>query len=392
MTDYEANFRLVELKREDLKVRTNVDDYEMWGAPKLSLDVYLARETVKRATPFSQQGGSVWGLVERVSSSTIGGAQWSDGDDDVSDVEIVPGEHAICCHCEVLSFPCAFQNSDGAITRGVSYHIGSVFTLPSHRKRGLAGYFLKTLAKRLETYPNAVASVLYSDIGPTYYDKLGWRLHPSTIAELDVAAARNAALIEADKDASTGTKLFLDQELDAFLAQDNRRIVDEMSGEQYDGKEVFAPHPTRDSIEWQFCIGAHYANIRGFKDLPSQCGLKLDDDAFVVWCHNLKESTLYIVRARFPEDASRHDAVLRLLQAALVEAKKFQLDHVAIWGPPPSLFALEIVSKLDVVKEERPDSLSSAMIFAQHRGEQASAAEDNAALPIWIANEKFAWV
>uniref|UniRef100_K3WEW6 LYC1 C-terminal domain-containing protein n=1 Tax=Globisporangium ultimum (strain ATCC 200006 / CBS 805.95 / DAOM BR144) TaxID=431595 RepID=K3WEW6_GLOUD len=348
MTGFEANFRLVELKREELKVQTNVDDYDMWGAPKLSLDVYLERETVKRATPFSQHGGSVWGLVERVSSSTSGGAQWSNDGDDASDAEIVPGDDAICCHCEVLSFPCVFWNSDSVMTHGASYHIGSVFTLPSYRKRGLAGYFLAALAKRLKTYPNAVASVLYSDIGPTYYDKLGWRLHPSTIAELNVAAARNTAAIETGKDASTGTKLFLDQELDAFLAQDNRCIVDEMSGGQYDGKEVFAALPTRDSIEWQFCIGVHYANIRGFKDLPSQCGLKLDNDAFVVWCHNLKESTLYIVRARFPKDASRHDAVLQLLRAALVEAKAFQLDHVAIWDPPSLLFAPEIVSKLDV--------------------------------------------
>ncbi|KAF1327034.1 Acyl-coa n-acyltransferase, partial [Globisporangium splendens] len=384
MAELAAKYRLVELTKEELKVQSKIDDFEMWGAPALTQEQYQKKEALQRATAFSQRGSIFWALVDRV--------QDDESSDDASDAAITAGEDLIYCHCESHRFECVFRNRKGEIVHGFSHHIGSVFTLPSHRKKGLASFFLAEVAKSMAKRPDAVASVLYSDIGPTYYDKLGWRLHPSTIAELDVAAARNAALIEADKDASTGTKLFLDQELDAFLAQDNRRIVDEMSGEQYDGKEVFAPHPTRDSIEWQFCIGAHYANIRGFKDLPSQCGLKLDDDAFVVWCHNLKESTLYIVRARFPEDASRHDAVLRLLQAALVEAKKFQLDHVAIWGPPPSLFALEIVSKLDVVKEERPDSLSSAMIFAQHRGEQASAAEDNAALPIWIANEKFAWV
>uniref|UniRef100_K3WEX0 LYC1 C-terminal domain-containing protein n=1 Tax=Globisporangium ultimum (strain ATCC 200006 / CBS 805.95 / DAOM BR144) TaxID=431595 RepID=K3WEX0_GLOUD len=384
MGELAAMYRLVELTKEELKVQTKVDDFEMWGAPALTKEQYQKKEALQRATAFSQRGSIFWALVGRV--------QGDDSSGDASDAAVNAGKDLIYCHCESHRFDCVFRNRKGEIVHGFSHHIGSVFTLPSHRKNGLASFFLTEIAKSMAKRPNAVASVLYSDIGPTYYDKLGWRLHPSTIAELNVAAARNTAAIETGKDASTGTKLFLDQELDAFLAQDNRCIVDEMSGGQYDGKEVFAALPTRDSIEWQFCIGVHYANIRGFKDLPSQCGLKLDNDAFVVWCHNLKESTLYIVRARFPKDASRHDAVLQLLRAALVEAKAFQLDHVAIWDPPSLLFAPEIVSKLDVVKEERQDSLSSAMIFAQHRGGQASAAEGNAALPIWIANEKFAWV
>lgn len=374
-------FRLVQLTKEELKVQTKVDDYEMWGAPALTQEQYQRKEALQRATPFSQRGSIFWALVERRTPLADGAT------DDASDASLVAGVDAICAHCESHRFDCVFRKRSGELMRGFSHHIGSVFTLPAFRKQGLASFFLNEVAKAMAQLPDAVASVLYSDIGPTFYDRLGWRLYPSTLAELPTGALRNAAAIDgADQRApATGASLYLDDALDAFLAQDARRIETELVSAEYADREVFAPLATRDSIEWQFCIGVHYARIRGFTELPTRCGVRIDDDAFVVWCHNLKESTLYIVRARFPM-SGRHDAVRALLTAALAEARAYKLAHVAIWDPPAAVFAPEVASGLDVVASERPDSLSSAMVFAQHRDISA------ASLPVWIANEKFAWV
>lgn len=378
-----TKFRLVQLTQEELKIQTKIDDFAMWGAPALSQEQYQRKEALQRTTPFSQRSSIFWALVEKRSPS-------ADSKGTSSDAELVAGKDLICAHCESHRFDCVFRKPSGELVRGFSHHIGSVFTLPAYRKQGLASFFLTEVAKSMAQLPDAVASALYSDIGPTFYDRLGWRLYPSTMAELDVSAPHNAAAIaSAEETVTTGTKLFLDQELDAFLARDNRRIEIEIQDAKYAGQAVFATLATRDSVEWQFCIGVYYASIRGFAELPTQCGLKIDDDAFVVWCHNLKESTLYVVRARFPESGTRYDVTQTLLRAALAEAHKFKLQHVAIWDPAPALFASEISSALDITKSERPDSLSSAMVFAQHRDGVSSS---DAPLPIWVANEKFAWV
>ncbi|KAG6574341.1 Acyl-CoA N-acyltransferase [Phytophthora cinnamomi] len=362
-------FRLVQLTQETLKIQCNVDDFEEWGAPTLDLQQYQRKEELQRATAFSQRGSNFWALVEDNGDST----------------ELVPGQTVLYCHCESHRFDCAVRRSSGEIERGYSHHIGSVFTLPEHRKRGLATFFMKEVAKQLGKLPRALVSVLYSDIGPTYYDKLGWRLHPSKMATLDVAHPHNANSNETEVEIES---LFLDDKLDAFFQADNARLVDELSSERFQGGEAFAVLPTRDSLEWQFCIGVHFARVRGYDELPSRCGVKIHENAFVIWCHNLKESTLYVVRARFPEAGDGAAETTRLLlSTALEEARKFKLKKVAIWDPPSGLLHDEVRSHLEIELVERVDSLSSAMVFG-HGNSEASTAP----LPHWLGNEKYAWV
>ncbi|KAF4316127.1 hypothetical protein BBO99_00007872 [Phytophthora kernoviae] len=262
-----------------------------------------------------------------------------------------------------------------------------LFTLPEFRKRGLATFFMKEVAKQLAQLPGALVSVLYSDIGPTYYDKLGWNLHPSQMATLDVMHPRNAKT----DDSTELISLMLDDELDTFLKIDNDRLVQELSSAKFEGRKAFVVLPTCDSLEWQFCIGVHFARVRGLDELPSCCGVKINEDTFVVWCHNVKESTLYIVRARFP-DVGNDAAVITcaLMNAALEEARKFQLKKVAIWNPPPSLLHDDVRRHLEIEFVERGDSLSSAMVF--HNGGVDVDGDAKTLLPHWLGNEKYAWV
>lgn len=205
-------------------------------------------------------------------------------------------------------------------------------------------------------------SVLYSDIGPTYYDKLGWKLHPSKMATLDVAHPRNAKSVKESQ--VEVESLFLDGKLDAFLQADNARLVDDLSSERFQGERRLRCCRLATPLEWQFCIGVHFARVRAYDELPSRCGVKIDENAFVIWCHNLKESTLYVVRARFPEageNAAKQTQLL--LSTALEEVRKFKLKKVAIWDPPSALLREEVRSRLEIEVGEREDSLSSAMVF-----------------------------
>lgn len=371
-----AKFRVVQLTQEALRRQCKDDDYEQWGAATLDLAQYQRRSELKRSTPFAQRGSIYWALVEA-----------SDDQDSSSDAELVPGQTLLVCHCESHRFDCVLRRSTGELERGYSYHIGAVYTLPAFRKRGLASFFLTEVAKKLANLPKALVSVLYSDVGPNFYGKLGWRTHPSRMATLAVDHPRNAST----DDSASLSPFVLSEDLDTFLQTDNERLVTELTSTQLEGRDAFVMLPTRDSTEWQFCMGVHYAQVKEVGEFPTRCGVKINDNAFVMWCHNyLKEPTLFITRARFPGGDDATATTRALLTAALQEARKFKLKTVAIWDPPEILLHADVRSHLEIELVEREFSLSSAMVF--HHGRVSVESDANAPLPKWLHNEKYAWV
>lgn len=378
-SSFEARFRVVRLTTDALLRQCRVDDFEEWGAPTMDLAQYLQREEQLMHSHFTRSSGSFWALVERVLPSDSPASQ-DDEELTLQDGDKIP---ELCVHCEIYRFDCLLRKADGTIVRGYSHHIGSVFTLPSWRKQGLAAFFLKQIAAKTAAQSDAIGSVLYSDIGPKYYDKLGWRCHESRIGSVYVADPKNAAALELSASGfSKGEPLYLDAALDELLVRDRQLLEAELFDAKYADQEVFVPVATREPIEWQFLTGVYHLALQGHNEaLIKQCGLKVDDNAFIVWRHHPKDSALYILRSRFPETSS--DACRTLLSAALIEARKFDLKCVKIWDPPA---CLAHTSRLQIEYQVRESSLSSAMIFAHHRPTPSSA------LLIWLANEKFAWV
>ncbi|KAE9006914.1 hypothetical protein PR003_g16797 [Phytophthora rubi] len=372
--------RLVQLTQEALKVQCKTDDHEHWGAPLLDVQQWQQKDQVQRATPFSEDGALFWALVDKPEEKHH---------PTLSDSGLVAGRDLLYCHCKTLRFPCVYRRSSGEIERGYSYQISSVYTLPEFRKRGLAGFFLAEVAKQLEQLPKALISVLYSDVGPTFYDKLGWKCHPSKMATLEVDHPRNVKAVDSNNVSVELETLLLDDKLGNVLEADNARLVEELSGEKFQGREAFLILPTRDSIEWHFGNGVHYARVAGFDELPSRCGVRISDNAYVIWWHNLKESTLYVDRARFPDSGDNAAEATRvLLDAAMQEARKFKLKKVVVWDPASGLVRDEVRHLLEIEVAERQLSLSSAMVFRQGNGDENS----TASLPHWFSNEKYAWV
>ncbi|OWZ14299.1 hypothetical protein PHMEG_00012242 [Phytophthora megakarya] len=362
--------RVVQLTQEALKTQCKTDDHEHWGAPLLTVEQWQRKDEAQRLSAFAQDGALYWALVDQAEDSST------------TDEGLVAGRDLLYCHCKTMRFDCVYRRSNGAIERGYSYGISSVYTLPAFRKRGLAGFFLTEVAKQLETLPKPLISVLYSDVGPSFYDKLGWKCHPSNMATLEVAHPRD---IKASDTAIEMETLTLDEELAKFLESDNARLVEELSN-NFQKREAFVVLPTRDSLEWQFINGTHYARVAGFDELPSRCGVKVNDNAFVLWWHNLKESTLYVSHARFPDSGDNATAITRaLLEAAMQEARKFKLTKVVLWDPPSGLLRDEVRSLVEIEVAKRQLSLSSAMVFGRGTNEKPS-------LPYWFSNEKYAWV
>ncbi|ETI50231.1 hypothetical protein F442_06207 [Phytophthora nicotianae P10297] len=125
----------------------------------------------------------------------------------------------------------------------------------------------------------------------------------------------------------------------------------------------------------------HYARVAGLDAYD----VKTNDNAFVLWWHDLKESTLYVSRARFPDSGENAAATTRvLLNAALQEARKFKLKKVVVWDPPSGLVRDEIRRLLEIEVAERKLSLSSATVFRRGDTQEATTA-----LPLWFCNENY---
>lgn len=72
---------------------------------------------------------------------------------------------------------------DGVTKETITHGIGSVFCYPEHRGKGYPKKMLNLLGTELATWQaeegECYFSFLYSDIGKSFYTKLGWHAHPS---------------------------------------------------------------------------------------------------------------------------------------------------------------------------------------------------------------------
>jgi GNAT superfamily N-acetyltransferase len=109
-----------------------------WGRT-LSLPQYLKRERILRAAPFSQHGLRAWTL-QRVS---LGGR-------------------------------------GGTTGQGVGHGIASVFVEPSQRGHGYASELLRRVHATLQA-EGALLCFLWSEIGPTLYQRLGYVARPLSL-------------------------------------------------------------------------------------------------------------------------------------------------------------------------------------------------------------------
>ena len=119
----------------------------VWGN-RLTEAQYLAREAVLVATEFARRGMRTW----------------------VMEDDTAPG--IPLASCESLAMISVF---DG--TRGTSQGIASVFVEERLRGRGLAATMLGLLQDRFRT-ENAQASILFSEVGATIYERVGYMARP----------------------------------------------------------------------------------------------------------------------------------------------------------------------------------------------------------------------
>ncbi|KNE70613.1 hypothetical protein AMAG_20296 [Allomyces macrogynus ATCC 38327] len=179
---------------------------------------YFHREDLLQDTGFTRLGHSSWLLVPAAE-------QYAE----------MP---TILAACETFKRPCRVGDQDT-----FAWSVASVFTRPEFRGCGYATTMMSKLRDRLVAeHPKLGVSTLYSDIGPKYYDRLGWRLFPSdSVSSADLASVTSTSANWIDD----VTALDLLAESYAHLPQ---RAADASRG--ISGRTAFAMSPTRQGLTW----------------------------------------------------------------------------------------------------------------------------------------------
>jgi len=184
---------------------------------------------------------------------------------------------------------------------------------------------MQLLSKRIREITGGRGfSVLYSGIGPKFYDQNGgWKPAdavemnlPNTTTFLDTLPVENLDIKEAEN--------YIDQDVrclkNEFVANAERTTMQMI--------------PQHSELEWATTRAQEETKHLNL-EVPEVVGAKFsspDGWGYILWFRQYRKSSLSVLRLREPSN----DAGLRgLLQAAVDEANRSGLSKVIIWTPSP---------------------------------------------------------
>lgn len=357
-----------------------------WGKA-LPLPTYMAREeTLSTATSLVQSGGLThWILVDR---------------------SLPPDQRPILASCESIRKRTLVKTPGSAAVREqLSHGVGSVFCYPEFRGHGYASRMMREVGAALRDWQGDVAcSMLYSDIGKSFYAAHGWAPFPSTHLEFPPVSAA------ADDDDGAGgevVRLLKTADLPPLCAQDERMLTAQLARAP-DAKTHVAIPPDAAHFEWHRAR-EEFLTSHLFGAVPEVRGALAGEEGKRVWavwtrsyCGGVGDekagNTLHVLRLVVEEEllcaggeaegdvdveglARKLRAVVGVAQR---EAGAWKCERVEVWNP--SALVREVVERMGVayrgVERER-DSIASVMWY----GKEGREGEDVE----WVGNEKYGW-
>ncbi|EFE42598.1 conserved hypothetical protein [Trichophyton verrucosum HKI 0517] len=324
-----------------------------WKGP-LTMEQYIAREDFLIQQDMVKDGWmTCWVLVDR---------------------RLRPDERPILSSCESIAKR-AFLAYKGNIETVITHGIGSVFCPPEHRGRGYAKRMIIELSKILDTWqqergagqghPQCLFSVLYSDIGKSFYAAHGWHPYASshfTLAPeaVGTAAVNGSANGNGNSSGNNGS-VRITKGVDMSIVKDMSRedvlryMCSEPVMEQHkqklkdaskvSSKAIAAFPPDFAHMSWHWARDEFYSQIlRPEKGETHVKGAAVPSrKVFMTWNRKYgatpKDCTLYILRTQHEEPSSPAErqgvveALAAILRRARVEAHEWNVDHVQIWNP-----------------------------------------------------------
>lgn len=367
--------------------------HPMWG-PALKHEDYLAREEFLMTVPLARNGGVThWILTDR---------------------NAPPDNRPIYASCESLRKRALASRPgpDGPVVQeGIAHGIASVFTNPQYRGKGYASRMMKELGpklaewdegrkdpKKVQNQENGVTrslfSVLYSDIGKTFYAKTGWAAFESTHLCFKPVAAADGAPSSSKARPLGYHDLAVLCHLDENLLRD--KLQQQARGLPLSDKKVCAALvPELDQFLWHM-MREDFMTKHIFHKTPAIRGALFGEPGRRIWAvwtrgyygglDKIEGNTFHILRFVVEDETSPDDYVAEgfraIIQIAQAEAAEWRSFDIQMWNPSELLKRAAKGSGLEFELVDREkDSIASLMWY----GDEPTAAVD------WVANEKYAW-
>ncbi|KAF9478293.1 hypothetical protein BDN70DRAFT_860403 [Pholiota conissans] len=288
--------------------------------------------------------------------------------------------------------------------------VASVFTPAINRGKGYARHMMRLLhwvvapshslpkefpaawgtpPQRPSFIKNAAFSVLYSDVGPTFYhagpsyDKEdGWKVVNPVSTIWSVSKAHE--LLSPIKNDALNWKWFDEDSINGAWKVDEAAMKEEMSKVPASGKTLFSYLPTKGVAGFQhhrlqqFWVKMNPKPIYWGISLASDSeSTALDLSTFASWTLDFRPPTmnsLIITRLR-----SNREDFKKLLAQVVDFAKKHSIEEVEVWNLPSALE--ETAHSFGGKTIVRDEHLSSFKWYGHEKNEDVS----------WLYNEKFCW-
>lgn len=349
--------------------------HRQWGG-LLSHEAYLEREAYLRTVPLEKDGGITHWLL--------------------TDSTLPPDQRPILSSCDTYRKRALSCTPSGQVTDGIAHGIGAVFTDPQYRGKGYASRMLKELGSILSDWQageggKPLFSVLYSDIGKSFYAKSGWAAFPSSHLAFPQVPGASTGLEPQNGYAAAEAKPIGYHELAELCAVDEGLLREALPRRAAQtAQTAVALLPDLDSALWHL-MREDFIAKQVFGRTPAVKGAVYGEKGKRVWAvwtrgYYGEVGTLNILRLVVEDESApdEHNAqgIKAVVQVAQAEAAEWRCREVQTWNPDERLRGLVEKSGLQFEAVDRDaDSIASLMWYGKGRTEDID----------WFYNEKYGW-
>ncbi|KAG5925518.1 hypothetical protein E4U42_004215 [Claviceps africana] len=382
----------------DERVRTWLQQQPHWG-PSFTPQAYVSREERLLNLRLTKDGGlTIWALTHEMDVNDT-----SDNTDDVVGSDGA-SQRPILSSLEVFRKRAIVRGTDGIVRDVTAHAVASVFTAPENRRKGYSSKMLSLLGDELAQQQaqdpgSAEFSVLFSDIGKTFYAQQQWMPFPSTHLSFSVSplAATTTTTTATHDDRLT---LITDDNLPAVAALDEETLREKLARPPQSPSTVrVAILPDLATYEWQLTRAAILANLLLGRAPTTHGALynppgRPNSRVWMLWSPAVPggrdapdKNTFYILHLALEDPALPDDALSAALAAlmtvARTQAEEWLCPKIDMWNPDDRLRvlmqqAVPLPSEL-VVRETT--SIASLRWFGDGPVSDVE----------WVDNHKFEW-
>ncbi|KAL5615401.1 hypothetical protein BROUX41_005448 [Berkeleyomyces rouxiae] len=349
-----------------------------WGAALPTRADYIRREKFLTHLPLSQRGSA---------------RQW------ILTTPGAPGTRPILSSCDTLRRRglVASGKGNGTVDEVEVQAIGAVFTDPAFRGRRYARRLMELLQREMEAPASETGhvtpgfSVLFSDIGKSFYAKLGWAVHESRHVEIRPSAVGLQGADAGGADKASPLRMHDLAELCVLDEAVLRRTMAACA------VPAVALIPDYDTMLWHH-LREDFMTTTLFEKSPAVRGAIAGPPGRRVWAvwvrsyysgaADPKDNTMHILRLGFEDQNSTSDEELAerlsaILHVAVKEAHEWVTSSVHMWNPSEQVVRALKKGNVEFSLVDREDSSIPSVMM---HGKFHDITPQN-----WVINEKFGW-